>query len=110
MALKSLNSIQKVLFRSPLVTTTYRFSSSIKMASIEELKLKSKQANGLIESLRSQIEQIKLATSPAYVADKAKNLEKENTELRAQVEQLKKQLEEIEAAKGPSSNSIQNLI
>jgi len=80
------------------------------MTSIEELKLKSNQANELIESLRSQIEQIKLATSPAYVADKAKSLEKENTELRAQVEQLKKQLEEIEAANSSSSNTIKNLI
>jgi len=75
------------------------------MTSISDLKLKSTQANEIIESLKAQIERIKLESSPDFMQQKAKKLEKENLELKAQVEELKKNLEQVEALKGTSSNN-----
>ena len=74
--------------------------SKLRMAStlsIETLRSKSTLASELIEKLKTQIEQIKLASSPAAMADRAKNLQKENEELKKKVEQLKKELETAEA-------------
>ena len=88
----------------------FRFTKSTitlfrnKMTSISDLKLKSSQANEIIESLKAQIERIKLESSPDFMQQKAKKLEKENLELKAQVEELKKSLEQVEALKGTSSN------
>jgi uncharacterized protein YukE len=88
----------------------FRFTKSTitlfrnKMTSISDLKLKSTQANEIIESLKAQIERIKLESSPDFMQQKAKKLEKENLELKAQVEELKKNLEQVEALKGTSSN------
>ncbi len=89
----------------------FRFTKSTitlfrnKMTSISDLKLKSTQANEIIESLKAQIERIKLESSPDFMQQKAKKLEKENLELKAQVEELKKNLEQVEALKGTSSNN-----
>jgi predicted nuclease with TOPRIM domain len=88
----------------------FRFTKSTitlfrnKMTSISDLKIKSTQANEIIESLKAQIERIKLESSPDFMQQKAKKLEKENIELKAQVEELKKNLEQVEALKGTSSN------
>ena len=90
----------------------FRFTKSAivlfrnKMTSISDLKLKSSQANEIIESLKAQIEQIKLESSPHFMVQKAKKLEKENLELKAQVEELKKNLEQAEALKGKSSEYL----
>ena len=65
--------------------------------SIEALRSKSTLASELIEKLKTQIEQIKLASSPAAMADRAKNLQKENDQLKNKVEQLKKELDAAEA-------------
>lgn len=71
--------------------------------SIDELKVKSGQASQLIERLKNQIEQIKIASSPANMAERAKNLQKENEELKKKVENLKSQLESAES-KNPLGN------
>lgn len=71
--------------------------------SIEELRAKSAQANELIEKLKHQIEQIKLASTPASMAERAKNLQKENEVLKKKVEELKKELENAES-KNPLGN------
>lgn len=96
MASKTLTSVQ-LLFRSAITRNLH------KMTNVEELKLKSKEANELIQSLKNQIEQIKLSSTPAYMAEKAKSLETENSQLKLKVEELKKQLEQAEALKGTSS-------
>jgi chromosome segregation ATPase len=76
---------------------------------INELKLKSQNANQLIEKLKHQIEQIKIQTTPNYVADKIKNLKSENESLKKRVEELKKELEEAEAGKASSSIGLDRL-
>jgi hypothetical protein len=64
--------------------------------SLEELRAKSTQASELIEKLKRQIEQIKLASTPASMAERAKSLQQENEALKKRVEELKKELEEAE--------------
>lgn len=93
----SFNTSQTLLFRS--LTKASSFTNLVKMSSlsIDELKVKSGQASQLIEKLKNQIEQIKIASSPANMADRAKNLQKENEELKKKVENLKSQLESAES-------------
>ena len=93
------------MFRSSLITSLnlLKSNSKLKMTSLNDLKMKSKQASELIESLKTQIARIKEESSPAFMVQKAKNLEKENTDLKFKVEELKKELETAEALKGPLS-------
>jgi hypothetical protein len=72
-------------------------SSTTTTLSMSDLKKKSQDANDLIEKLQKQIEQIKLLSTPEYMAEQTKKLKKENEDLRKQVEKLKKDLEEAEA-------------
>lgn len=72
---------------------------------VEQLKLKSAKANDLIGKLQNQIEQIKLHTSPQYMAEKAKSLQQENEVLRKQVDDLVTALEAAEAKKDKNPTS-----
>ena len=88
---------------------TFAFSHSLNLnstfkmsATLEQLKLRSAQANQVIEKLKKQVELIKLQTTPAYMAEKAKTLQKENDLLKKRVEELKKELELAESKKGPA--------
>jgi predicted nucleic acid-binding Zn-ribbon protein len=91
------------MFRFSLISSLNLFKTNFKMTSVSDLKMKSKQASELIESLKTQIARIKEESSPAFMVQKAKNLEKENTQLKFKVEELKKELEAAESLKGPSS-------
>ena len=71
--------------------------------SIDELKAKSKQADALIQKLQKQIEQVKKASTPEYMAEQTKRLQAENEQLKKKVESLKKELEEAEAKNGGAS-------
>jgi aminoacyl tRNA synthase complex-interacting multifunctional protein 1 len=73
------------------------------VTTLEQLKLRSVQANQVIEKLKHQVEQIKLQTTPAYMADKAKSLQNENVLLKKRVEELKKELEIAESKSGVAS-------
>lgn len=91
------------MFRSTLIRSLNLFDNySKRMTSINDLKTKSKQASELIEALKTQIAHIKEESTPAFMVQKAKNLENENAQLKLKVEKLKKELEAAEAAKGPS--------
>jgi hypothetical protein len=79
-----------------------RMSSTL---SLEELRAKSTQASELIEKLKRQIEQIKLASTPASMAERAKSLQQENETLKKRVDELKKELEEAEG-KSKLNNAI----
>jgi transcription initiation factor TFIID subunit TAF12 len=67
---------------------------------VEQLKLKSNQAQEMIQKLRKQIELIKQQTTPEFMKEKEKQLEKENAELKQRVQQLVKELEQAEASSG----------
>jgi len=71
-------------------------STTTATLSVEELKKKSAHADELIEKLKKQIAEIKMSTTPAYVAEKSKTLQQENEVLRKQVDELKKELEQVE--------------
>ena len=71
--------------------------------SLEQLKVKSSQADVLIDKLRQQIEQIKLQTTPAFMSERAQTLKRENELLKKQVESLKVELSEVEAGNGGSA-------
>ena len=86
-----------LFFRSQSQVSQGSRLSMASTLSIEALRSKSTLASELIEKLKTQIEQIKLASSPAAMADRAKNLQKENDQLKNKVEQLKKELDAAEA-------------
>jgi len=65
---------------------------------VTELREKSRKADEMIEKLRAQIEQIKIQTTPAYMASRVGELKGENEKLKERVEVLKKELETAEAA------------
>ncbi len=67
---------------------------------LEQLKLKSAQAQEMIQRLRNQIELIKQQTTPEFMKEKEKQLERENAELRQRVQQLVKELEQAEVSSG----------
>ncbi len=92
-SVSSFTCSSQLIFRSLKPDYFSRMSSTL---SIEELTAKSAQANELIEKLKNQIEQIKLASTPASMAERAKNLQKENEVLKKKVEELKVQLDEVE--------------
>lgn len=92
----SLNTTDHILFRS----ISKPFGSNLRMSStvsIEEMRVKSAQANDMIEKLKKQIESIKSETSAEKMAVRSSNLQKENAELKKKVEELKKTLEAAEA-------------
>lgn len=114
-----LNSAEILLFRSkPLNNFTLKsnkfrnlqLAKMVNTLSIEELKQRSTQATDLIEKLKKQIEQIKLQTTPAYMAEKVKTLQNENEKLKQEVELLKKELEAAEAARGSRKNKYFNYL
>ena len=105
-AYKCFKTLKIVSFRSDNLYRNYLFTSKsyLKMnATLEQLKLRSSQANEVIEKLKKQVEQIKLQTTPAFMAEKAKSLQKENELLKKRVDELKKELEAAEAKKGGSN-------
>lgn len=79
------------------------------VTTLEQLKLRSVQANQVIEKLKQQVEQIKLQTTPAYMAEKAKTLQNENVLLKKRVEELKKELETVESKSGVANIPISNV-
>jgi predicted nucleic acid-binding Zn-ribbon protein len=104
-------STDLLLFRSlskPFNSNLRKMSSTI---TAEDLRAKSAQASELIEKLKQQIEAIKVASSPANMAERAKNLQQENETLKKKVEELKRQLEAAEAKNGkaPSAMPLQNV-
>lgn len=111
-ALKCIKPLEIISFRS-VFDLKYKllnlnFDSLLKMTgtvTLEQLKQRSAQANEVIEKLKKQIEQIKLQTTPQYMAERAKTLEKENVVLKKRVEDLKKELENAEAGKGTGNIS-----
>jgi len=108
-AYKCLKTLKIISFRSDNLSRTFLFDSRsfLKMsATLEQLKLRSNQANEVIEKLKKQVEQIKLQTTPAYMAEKAKTLQKENELLKKRVEELKKELELAEGKKGTAGAPI----
>lgn len=66
---------------------------------IQQLCLKSTQANGIIGKLQEQIKQIRAQTTPQAIKARASALTEENAKLKVQVETLKKELEIVEAKK-----------
>jgi regulator of replication initiation timing len=104
-ACNCLKTLKIISFRSDNLSRSYLFTSKsfIRMsATLEQLKLRSTQASEVIEKLKKQVEQIKLQTTPAYMAEKAKTLQKENELLKKRVDELKKELESAEANKKPN--------
>lgn len=67
---------------------------------LSDLFSRSEQSKQLINSLKKQIAQIKLETSPEFMANKAKRIEKENEELKKKIEALKKDLGLVESGQG----------
>jgi len=66
---------------------------------LQQLRLKSTQANGIIGRLQEQIEKIRAQTTPQAIKAQASALTQENAKLKFQVESLKKELEIAEAKK-----------
>lgn len=71
--------------------------------SLTELKQRSQKADEIIEKLKHQIEQIKLQTTPEFMAKRVVELKSENEKLKKRVDELKKELEAAEAGKPASS-------
>ena len=102
-----------ISFRSKAITYNFLLDSKsiLKMsATLEQLKLRQAQASQVIEKLKKQVELIKLQTTPAYMAEKAKVLQKENELLKKRVEDLKKELELAESKKSAAGSAPSSLI
>ncbi len=69
---------------------------------LECLKSKSLQTNQMINMLKNQIQQIKLETTPEFMENKAKNLQKENEKLKKKIESLINELNAVEASSSTS--------
>jgi methionine--tRNA ligase beta chain len=65
---------------------------------LDNLQAKSVQANQMINMLKNQIQQIKLETTPEFMTNKAKNLQKENEKLKKKIESLINELNAVEAS------------
>lgn len=76
---------------------------------LEDLKLKTTQSSQLIEKLKRQIELIKLANTPAYIAEKKASLTAANAQLKSQIEKLVKDLEQAEL-KNPKAKATATAI
>lgn len=74
---------------------------------LTELRDRSQKANEIIEKLKHQIEQIKLQTTPVYMAKRVGELKGENEKLKKRVDELKKELEEAEAGKSVAPTASQ---
>lgn len=98
---KPLSSIAIISFRSLNKSHTNLIYRKIMAGvTVEQLKLKSNQAQEMIQKLRKQIELIKQQTTPEFMKEKERQLEKENAELKQRVQQLVKELEQAEASSG----------
>lgn len=75
---------------------------------LAELQERSKKADDMIDTLRKQIEQIKLQSTPEFMSKREQELKAENEKLKKKVEELKKELEAAEAA-NPPSEFIRNI-
>ena len=68
--------------------------------STTDFKANTVEAGKLISALKKQIAQVKLETSPEFMASKAVNLQKENEVLKRRIDSLLKELNAAEIARG----------
>lgn len=66
---------------------------------VADLEERSRKADEMIRSLKNQIEQIKLQSTPEYIAKRKDELKTENEKLKAKIQEKLKELEQAEAAK-----------
>jgi len=66
---------------------------TISIPSFDDLKAKSEESAKIIASLKAKIEQIKLESTPEFIADKVAKLKAENEQLKAKVQTLKNDVE-----------------
>ena len=93
------------------LTSRFRLTRLINSFSMDtpktlaELQERSKKADDMIKTLKTQIEQIKLQSTPDFMSKREQELKNENEKLKKRVEELKKELESAEAANSAPATS-----